>query len=239
MTDRPIIVTRTEPGTAQTAEALKARGLNAILSPVLTLARSDAPLPALSGFGGIVFTSANGVRFTAGESEVRDLPAWCVGPATASEALREGYSPVHQSSGDATDLAHYIAHHWPAGAQKRLLHVANSAARGVLREALEAEGFEVTYVPLYHAPAAPALSADAAAVLEAGQPAIVLIHSSKGAQAFLQLCKGVDLSQVSFVAISQQAAQPVLEAGHESVIIAAHPDEAHLLETLDQFLAGR
>ncbi|QYJ02050.1 uroporphyrinogen-III synthase [Thalassovita mediterranea] len=238
MTSTPIIVTRSQPGADQTAQALKERGLTAIVTPAIKLSRSEASLPDLSVYGGLIFTSANGVRFLSAETEARDLPAWCVGPATASEALLEGYSPVHQSSGNAEDLAHYIAHHWPAGQSKRLLHVANSAAKGIVKAALEHEGFEVDFLALYEATNAPALHPDAVSAI-AGGPSIVLLHSAKGARAFMDLSVGLDLQRVSYVAISEQAAGPLREGGKDQIEIADHPDEAHLLEALDRLLAAR
>ncbi len=234
----PIIVTRTEPGASETAARLREKGLEAIVSPALELASRDEALPDLSEFGGLVFTSANGVRFFAEASEARDLPAWCVGPATASEALREGFSPVHQSSGNAHDLAHYIAHHW-SGTRKALLHVANAAAKGDLARALEAEGFDVTFAALYEARQAPSLSPDALAQLKSGARTICLVHSAKGANAFLSLANGLNLSKTEFVVISPQAAASLEQVPSGGVHVARHPDEAHLMDCLDEALAGR
>ena len=233
----PVIVTRAEPGASETAARLTELGLRPVLSPCIELAARNEALPELSDIGGLVFTSANGVRFFAAANPARDLPAWCIGPATASEALREGFSPVHQSSGDAHDLAHYIAHHWHAGTPKRLLHVANAAAKGALKAELEKEGFEVDFRPLYEARPASALSPEAAAVLASGEPAVCLIHSRKGAEAFLGVAKSLDLSKTRCVAISDQAATPLQAVKTGGVFAASHPDENHLLELLQKVLA--
>lgn len=240
MADRgpPVIITRAEPGGTETAGRLREMGLTVIPSPVLELAARDEPLPGLSRFGGLVFTSANGVRFFAEASDARGLPAWCVGPATASEALREGFSPVHQSSGNARDLARYIAHHWSGADRKVLLHVANAAAKGGLRRALEAEGFEVTFLPLYEARHAATLSPAAREQIESGMKTICLIHSAKGAEAFLELANSLNLSKTEFVAISPQAAARLNDSDSGGVHVAGHPDEAHLLECLERVVSG-
>lgn len=230
--DRRVIVTRAEPGAAETVERLKTLGLEPIRSPVLTLSARDEPLPDLSAFSGLIFTSANGVRFFAEASELRALPVWCVGPATASEAVREGFSPVHQSSGDAHDLAHFIAHHWTAETPKQLLHIANAAARGVVREVLGAEGFDVTFVPLYAASPASSLAPEAIAAITSGARVTCLIHSAKGADALAGLAKSLDLSNTRFVAISAQAAAPLDTLDTGGVSAASHPDEDHLLDLL-------
>lgn len=239
MSDRhpPVIITRAEPGGTETAGRLREMGLETILSPVLELASREATVPGLSGFGGLVFTSANGVRYFAKTSDARNLPAWCVGPATASEALREGFSPVHQSSGNARDLAHYIAHHWSASDRKALLHVANAAAKGDLRKALEAQGFEVTFLPLYEARHAAALSSASREQIASGRRTICLIHSAKGAEAFLALANNLNLSRTEFVAISPQAAARLNDSDSGGVHVAGHPDEAHLLECLERVVS--
>lgn len=234
---RKVLVTRAEPGATQTARRLSQMGLVPIVSPVLQLQARDTPVPDFSVFGGLVFTSANGVRFFAEASSDRSLPAWCVGPATAAQALREGFSPVHESSGDAHDLAHYIAHHWH-GADKALLHVANSAAKGNLKTALEDAGFSVTFLPLYEARPAPALSEDARRAIASGETLICLVHSQKAAEAFAGLAKGLDLAKTKIVAISAQAGAPLQDLGTGDIHIADHPDEAHLLGLLKGLLAG-
>lgn len=232
----PIIITRAEPGASQTASRLKEMGLTPILSPAIELGARDEPLPDLSAYSGLIFTSANGVRFFAEASKSRDMPAWCVGPATASEAVREAFSPVHQSSGDAHDLAHFIAHHWSAGKPKRLLHIANAAAKGIVKDALGKEGFEVDFVPLYEARPASALSPDALSALQSGAPAFCLIHSRKGAEAFLALAKSLDLAKTVIVTISQQAAEPFQDIRTGGISISGHPDEDHLLSLLEKLL---
>lgn len=241
MTDRAtsrVIVTRAEPGASETASRLRELEIEAVLSPAIELGPRNESLPPLEEVGGLVFTSANGVRYFADASEARDLPAWCVGPATASEALREGFSPVHQSSGDAHDLAHYIAHHWHADQPRRLVHIANAAAKGALKAELESEGFSVDFVPLYEARPAAALDDDAVAALKSDEIVTCLIHSRKGAEAFLGLANAFDLSKTRFVAISDQAAIPLQAVKTGGVFAAVHPDEKHLLELLQKVLAG-
>lgn len=239
MTETPqaVIVTRAEPGGSETAARLSELGLAPILSPVLELAERDEAIPVLAPFGGLVFTSANGVRFFAEASDARNMPAWCVGPATASAALREGFSPVHQSSGNAKDLAHYIAHHW-SGETKHLLHVANAAARGDLKAALEAEGFHVSFLPLYEARQASELNEAAVTAIRSLARPICLVHSAKAADAFLALAKSLDLSKTVFVAISPQAAASLNSISSGGVHAAEHPDEAHLMQCLARVIAS-
>jgi uroporphyrinogen-III synthase len=234
----PVIVTRTMPGAVQTGERLTALSLKPVLSPALELSARNEALPDLSTIEGLIFTSANGVRFFADATTARNHATWCVGPATASEALSEGFSPVHQSSGDAADLARYITHHWSAGRPRRLLHVANSATSGIVKSALEAEGFTVIFSPLYETRPAASLTEAAETVLAAREPYLLLIHSAKGADAFVSLAGKNRLQHARPVVISQQAAGPLQAAGLRNIAVAGHPDEDHLMATLQRVLAA-
>lgn len=104
----PVIVTRAEPGAAETMARLAEAGYRAIAAPMLTLAPLDVTLPDLSGVAHLVFTSANGVRFFASASGKRVAMAWCVGPSTAEAARAAGFAQVHEGRGDAVALAEDI-----------------------------------------------------------------------------------------------------------------------------------
>lgn len=233
----PVLITRAEPGNRQTALRLTALGATVIPTPVLTLqANPDAILPDLSSFDGLVFTSANGVRFFSDASTERSLPAWCVGPATAEAAQAAGFTEVRESAGDAVALAGFIR----ANAQprsRRLLHVANAAAKGDLKRELEGAGFDIIFCPLYKAANAASLTIEAQRALKSRQPAIVLVHSAKGAEAFARLAEPFDPQGLTGVAISQAAAVPLQSLNLKSVHIAAEPNESAIITAFTDALA--
>lgn len=233
----PILITRAEPGASETDARITALGLRAVKSPVLAIeARSDEALPELQSVSGLVFTSANGVRVFAERSSDRRLNAWCVGPATAAAARAAGFEQVHESAGNAVDLADFIAAR-SVPASGPLLHVANRAAKGDLKRSLEARGYRVNFAPLYGMRAAKSLSASAARALQADGPTIVLIHSAKGAEAFADLCAADPPRPLAVVAISAAAAQPLAALDTLSINVAAAPNEDSLLDTLGSVIA--
>ncbi|MEM9055486.1 MAG: uroporphyrinogen-III synthase [Pseudomonadota bacterium] len=192
----PVIVTRAEPGASETAARLAAMGLQPVRAPVLTLKpNADTPILHAEALSGLVFTSANGVRCYAARAVDRDLPAWCVGPATARAAREAGFDQVFESAGNASDLAAFIATHTKPD-RKPLLHVANTAAKGDLKRRLEQASFKVTFCPLYKMVAASELPAAVQALLGSEAPAIVLIHSAKGAEAFASLVQTLPTGQL-------------------------------------------
>ena len=233
----PILITRAEPGASETEQRVTKLGLQAVKSPVLEFrSRSDEDLPDLRSISGLVFTSANGVRAFADRSADRSRDAWCVGPATAAVARDAGFDRVHESAGNAVDLAEFIARHsTPPSAP--LLHVANSAAKGDLKRTLEANGYEVDFAPLYEMRIAESLSEDAAEALAESGPKIVLIHSAKGADAFVRLCTNYQPQQLTIVAISAAAAQPLTVLNPNAVHLASTPNEDSLFDALASAIA--
>ncbi|NQY41288.1 MAG: uroporphyrinogen-III synthase [Henriciella sp.] len=237
MADIPIIVTRAEPGATETVERLKARGLTAILAPMLALVElPESQMPKPSDLSGLVFTSANGVRTYAARRSDRHLSAWCVGPATAQAARDEGFESVQESAGNAVDLANFIAERSPPS-ERPLLHVANAAATGVLRETLSANGHQTVFAPIYEMQPARSLPEPVAQLMDQNETSIVLVHSEKGASAFAAQAASRALSNCIGVAISERASQPLERLNLNAIYKAEAPKEDGLFAALEIALA--
>src|SRR5207302_7953240 len=98
------LVTRPIEDAAPLAAALKARGIEAVVVPMMSIWPIGTP-PRLDGIAALLFTSANGVRAFAGLSERRDLPCFAVGPATAAALTEAGFTPVAIAGGHVEALA--------------------------------------------------------------------------------------------------------------------------------------
>ncbi|MEL6413559.1 MAG: uroporphyrinogen-III synthase [Pseudomonadota bacterium] len=233
----PIIVTRAEPGATETVERLNAHGLSAVLAPMLSLVElPETQMPDPSALSGLVFTSANGVRTYAARRSDRHLPAWCVGPATSQAARDEGFKTVHESAGNAVDLAHFIAARTPPP-ENPLLHVANAAAAGSLKETLGSLGYRSIFAPLYEMRPADALPSEVASLLNQNASVITLLHSEKGASAFAALAKTYALTNCIGVAISERASGPLERLNLRAIYTAEAPNEDGLFAALEIALA--
>ena len=230
----PVIVTRAEPGASETMARLSAMDVTAIASPMLSLARLDVDLPDFSGLQHLVFTSANGVRFFADASALRAAKAWCVGPSTAAAAREAGFAAVYEGAGDAAALAADLMVALPEGTEG-VLHVANEAAAGDLVARLKEGGIPAEFLALYETLPADELTPEAESALAAG-PAVVLIHSAKGAAAFAWAAGALD--QAVIVAISEAAARPLQGREVAAIHIAEAPNEDALLATLAAVASG-
>ena len=233
----PIIVTRAEPGASETVQRLHQLGYVAVRAPALTLhPRIDIALPPASAISGLVFTSANGVRAYAAQRDDRTIASWCVGPATAHAAKQEGFSTVHESAGNAVDLAGFIASR-STPTDTPLLHIANAAAAGNLKRELESLGFAVQFAPLYEMRPVAHLPTAVTDLVEQNGPAIVLAHSAKGASAFASMIESHGLEIAAVVAISEPASHPLVKLAVDCTIIAEAPNEDGLLRALGRAVA--
>ena len=237
LADIPIIVTRAEPGATETVERLKARGLTPVLAPMLCLVElPECQMPEPAELSGVVFTSANGVRTYAARRSDRHLPVWCVGPATAQAARDKGFETVHESAGNAVDLAHFIARRSPPP-KNPLLHVANAAATGVLKETLDANEYQSVFAPIYEMRPARSLPEPVARLIDQNEVCIILVHSEKGAAAFAPLTNTSIISNGIAVAISARASQPLERLNLGAIYTADAPNEDGLFAALESALA--
>lgn len=224
---RPVIVTRALPGARETAARLGAMGFEVISSPAIKLvALDDIPELTLTSDTHLIFTSANGVRFFCEHHNERDHMAWCVGPATLTAAMHAGFSQSESADGNSKDLSDLILRKGPRTA--RYIHVANNKAQGDLADLLSRAGRTISFAPLY-TPISENLNEDAKAALVHKNP-VVLIHSQKGAEAFLSSLP--QSSQFAVVAISEKAASPFSDNPAGPIFIANQPNEEALLESL-------
>ena len=226
----PVIVTRAQPGADETAARLRAAGYKPILSPALVLEPLSTDLD-LSGVTDLVFTSANGVRhFPAVSDSVQRV--WCVGEATAEAARKAGWRGVREGNGNAVDLAEHIIAA-PEARTGVFLHIANEGAAGDLIARLTAAGVNARFAALYRTLPVSAVADGAASALTRAARAVILVHSAKGAAAFRNAARGLDLRRSIVVAISEAASKPLVGCGAKAVVNAAQPSETALMEALD------
>ena len=235
-----LLVTRPLDESQALAERLEARGHQAAIEPLLTIAPDlFAPL-SLEGVQALLFTSANGVRAFALRSPRRDLPVYAVGPATAAAAREIGCATVESAGGDVRALAALVVTRLDP-ARGALLHVAGRVVAGDLAGPLAARGFVVGRAALYAAEPATRLSAAAHDALADGVLDGVLLFSPRSAATFAAVTAAPELraalSRLTLFALSPAVAEAVADLGWRRVAIAATPDEDALLALVDA--AGR
>jgi uroporphyrinogen-III synthase len=141
---RAILITRPEPGAAESARAVAALGWEAVLAPALTLTAQPFKLPG--NCQAIIITS----RAAARALPPATLPVVAVGEATAAEARARGFAEVRAAAGDAAALTALIGKTLKPEAGTLCLAVGEGYALD-LAEALRAKGFRVIRRVVYAA----------------------------------------------------------------------------------------
>ena len=239
---RRALVTRPRAEAAALAEALAARGIEAILEPLLEIDYRGGPVPELGGVQALLCTSANGVRALARLVDDRELPLLAVGEATAARARAEGFAHVESAGGDVEDLACLAAARLRPEAG-RLLHVAGSAVAGDLAGTLGRRGFQVERAVLYEARPAVRLGAATVAAFAGGEIDFALFFSPRTAAIFAELVGaaaiGEALRDVTAISLSAAADAALSDLSFAARRIAERPDQNGLLAALDPLLAER
>jgi uroporphyrinogen-III synthase len=222
--DRPtrIWITRTQPGADATAAKVRALGVEAIVAPVLQARPiADAAID-LTEADALAFTSGQGLRAFAALSPRRDLPAFCVGEATARLASSLGFEQVFSADGDVAALADMIAASEPLlrlvvspGAREPVADLpALLTARGVAGRAVAVYETTPAFLP------APPVGVDA-----------VMIHSAKAAGLAARLI-GDGARAMTALVISEAAARSLRQLPFRRIAVAATPNEDSLLDLI-------
>src|SRR6266851_2640859 len=174
------LVTRPREEAESLAAALAARGVVAVLEPMMEVHYRANPAPDLAGVQALLCTSANGARALARIIGERDLPLFAVGDATAARARAEGFTDVASAGGSIADLVR-LAVMRLRPQDGRLLHIAGEIVAGDLAGALRARGFTIERSVLYHTRPAAALSPSAVHALRSGMIDFALFFSPRTA----------------------------------------------------------
>jgi uroporphyrinogen-III synthase len=237
-----ILVTRPRSESEVFALTLAMRGHDAVQAPLLDIVPDETASVDLDGVQALLFTSINGVRSFARVSTARDVPAYCVGDATAQAARDMGFRDVHSAGGDVVALANLVRMDL-APSEGALLHVSGSAVAGDLAGDLGGDRYDVRRVQLYRQDTARDLPDAAAEALKSGALDAITFFSPRTAATFVQLVRKADLldslKNVSALGLSQAALDAArVEGAHwKSERAAAQPTEAALLEAIDALAA--
>lgn len=183
-------------------------GLEVITCPLFEVETIDWQAPAAADFDGLLLTSANAVRY--GGPAFRTLlnvPAYCVGEATATSAREAGLTVAVTGTGNVTDLLRKLP------TSLRLLHLAGEDHR-VPDDARIARRIVYRSAAI-GSPRLPPL-----------QGLVAAVHSPRAGLRLAEL--GGDRGKTAIAAISSAAAD-ACGSGWERIEIAYEPNDESLL----------
>ncbi|WP_457796739.1 uroporphyrinogen-III synthase [Methylocystis sp. S23] len=227
-----VLVLRARDDALRSSEKLRAMGFTPVVSPVLEIAATGAPIPP-GDYDAVLASSAKGIECAgAGAEPYKRLPFHAVGARTAKAAEARGWRP-DIVAGDAGAILPPLLARYPEPAH--FLYLAGRDRQAALEAGLTGDGHKVTAVNVYEARAAESLSDEARAAIRAGDIDVALHYSRRSVEIFLSLAEAAGLAAalpaIAHVALSAEIAAP-LEALSLKVARAAKPEEGDLLQAI-------
>lgn len=183
-----ILVTRPHPDAATTAAALRAKGFEVLLAPMLRFEPVAFQIDTDSRFEAVIVSSANALRAISenpASAALLDVPLFAVGERTAQAARDNGFTDVTAAGGDAVSLRELIVAQARAKRVKKsgeLLYLAAADRARDLGTELGELGFNISTVTVYRMAAASELPPDISAACANGQVEAVLHYSGRSAR---------------------------------------------------------
>jgi len=228
-----VVITRPQADGERTATALRARGHEVLVAPLMGVEVIAANLAG--EWGAVIVTSANAPNAIA-HNPARDalikLPLFAVGQRSAEAARQTGFINVISAGGDVRDLVRTLVEEH-ADAKAPLLYLAGEDRAADLIGELSTRGIAAEIRVVYRAVAAPFPPALIEA-LRVGEVDIVMHFSRRSAENYVAGAKRAGIVgpalAVRHLCLSAQVAEPL--AGASCIAVAVHPDEAALIELL-------
>ncbi len=212
---RPLVIVRPEPGASATARAAEANGLTPVLVPLFKVEPAEWQAPDPSEYDAPLLTSANALRHAGiGLDGFRELPAYCIGEATAAAAREAGLTVTAAGTAGIDELLQRV----PQGS--RLLHLSGTHWREPANQT-----HSIRHLPVYDSAELP--RPDRLALIEG---AVVAVHSPRAASTLARHADDLrlDRRQTAIAAISAETAAAA-GPGWETVETAPEPSESALL----------
>ena len=224
----PLLMTRprgaAERFVAQLPDSVQDR-IAPVWSPLIRIT-ACADEPGLGDARGVIFSSANGVDIVSGLTARRDLPACCVGEATAQAARVSGWRVVRVAP-TADDLVRALLRDPPDGP---LVHLRGMHARGQIAERLADAGHPAWSREIYDQQLQP-LTKAAQTVLAGTAPVIAPLFSPRTARQFVDsVAPGAPLY---LAALSPAVAEPLSGLDFRALEVAVRPDAAAMTDAVE------
>lgn len=236
-----ILVTRPQPDNEKTAQGLRAKGFEVLVSPTLRLEPLPFHYDPEVTYDAVIVTSANALRAVKddpGLAPLQGLKLFAVGDASAETARQAGFRNVVSASGDGAALREAVT----AKLKKNstICYLAGADLGRDLTVELGERGYTVITHTTYRMMLVAGFADAVIAAFNAGGIDAVLHYSRRSARSFIEAAQasGVEILALALphICISQAVASILREAGASRVIVAQSPDEIAIFEALDRTL---
>jgi uroporphyrinogen-III synthase len=228
-----VLITRPEPGAAETAARVAALGYRPVVAPLLAISTLQATMPPSGHVQAILATSGNAIP--ALPVSHRHLPLFAVGEATAERARAAGFVHVTSADGDSSALASLVAQGCDRSAGPLLFACGRDQGMALAGD-LRARGFAVVRRVVYAAAPPNILPDTARDAFASGSLTAALFFSAETARHCVRLLRAARLHDavrsVDALAIGRPAAVALQDLPWRQTRVAAEPNQDAMLALL-------
>ena len=167
---------------------LKSLGHQVSHLPLININKLDYEYINFLDYKGIIFTSANAVKFLNLKNIDKNLLCFCVGTATEKKARSVGFQNVIAAEGNVENLKELILQNFE---QKigNLIYVSGETISTDLDQQLMKEGYNIKRIINYKTSHNEKFDENFIEVLKSNMPDIVYVYSKNSASSFLKFIK--------------------------------------------------
>ena len=163
--------------------------------PLLSVEKKDYEEVNFFDYGGIIFTSANAIKFLELDDQVKKIDCFCVGDTTEKKARSVGFKNTIAAEGNVSNLKELIIQNYESK-NKNLLYVSGELVSVDLDKELLKESFSVKRLINYKTTYNQNFDENFIKELKLNMPDMVYIYSQNSSLSFLSFIKNNQLESL-------------------------------------------
>ena len=163
--------------------------------PLLNINKVEYEKVNFSDYGGVIFTSANAIKFLELDDQVKNIDCFCVGETTEKKARSVGFKNTIAAEGNVSNLKELIIQNFESQ-NKNLLYVSEESVSVDLDKELLKEGFSVKRLINYKTNHNQNFDENFIKELKLNMPDMVYVYSQNSSLSFLSFIKNNQLESL-------------------------------------------
>ncbi len=200
--------------------------------PLINIESKKYEILNFSDFNGIIFTSANAIKFLNLKLIDKKIICFCVGSSTEKKAKSVGFQNIFCADGNVNNLKELILSNFNSSNGK-LLYVSGEIISNELDQELIAKGYNVKRIINYTVKPTEKFNDKFIEKLKLKMPEIVYIYSQNSAISFLNLIKNYQLENLwmgtNLMCISEKTSNILNEIKWKKIFLFNPGEEEFLL----------
>jgi uroporphyrinogen-III synthase len=173
-----------------------ASGHKIIHMPTLNIATADMKPINTKDYDGLIFTSANAVRFLKLKNNDKNIKCFCVGSLTERALRQKGFNNTIAASGTVYALKNLIVNSAKNIKKLNLAYLCGDVVAYELDKELKLEGLKVSKFINYTSNKITNLNKESMELIKKYPPDVTLIYSKRSAESFDEISRKYSLGQL-------------------------------------------